>query len=412
MSAGEFVRRVRLAHVGWRTSGLTASVFILALGAPTAQSAREGDTRVPPHTSQKQAARFSGIRAIRVVQSSGARPRFSPDGTRFVFDRKNEDGFWDVYISDLSGTIVTSLTEGHEGIGQRTNGNAIFHPSGKLVVFASEVPEHFGMRMKGLSDPGIGLFSNFWATDPKGQRFWRLTNSPIKKSLRDRTPATAVVNPVFSRDGSTFVWTERFKGGGWGEWRVMTADFVIRDGVPSLRNERVLLTPRKGNYVTAMDFIDEDTLLIAGNPDGQHPYGMDQYRYDLRTEKLENLTNTPRFWEEGSAVAPNGQIVYMTNQDSRYEQDFTSANWAAQEREREYYLMNADGSGKQRLTYFNDSKAPEYAGQHVIVAACRFSPDGRYLAATQGVRGSTDDGAEMRLRIILIEIEPPMRGAI
>ncbi|MGH9163685.1 MAG: hypothetical protein ACRD2X_27350, partial [Vicinamibacteraceae bacterium] len=258
----------------------------------------------------------------------------------------------------------------------------------------------------------IGLFSNFWATDPKGQQFWQLTDVPIKESLRDRTPATAVVNPLFSRDGSRFIWTERFKAGGhhnWGEWRVMTADFVTRGRGPTLENERVLLTPRKGNYVTAMDFIDDHTLLVAGNPDGQHEYGMDQYRYDLETEKLQNLTNTPRSWEEGAAVAPNGKIVYMTNRYSRHEQDFESANWGAQERESDYDVMSADGSDKERLTFFNDPRAPEHVDEGAIVAACRFSPDGRYLAATQGVRGS-EGKDEMRLRIILVELDPPMEG--
>ncbi|MPZ19312.1 MAG: hypothetical protein GEV06_15565 [Luteitalea sp.] len=404
-------------------SRLSVCTLLCALAGASAQLVRDGDASVQRRAKDEQVARVARIHAIRVVQDPGARPRFSPDGKQFVFDRQNEDGFWDVYISDLSGKLVASLTEGREGIAQRANGNAIFHPSGKFVVFASEEPEHFGMRMKALSNPGIGLFSNFWATDPEGSQFWQLTEAPIKKSLRDPTPATAVVNPLFSRDGSTFIWTERFKAGGhhnWGEWRVMTADFVTSDEVPELENERVLLTPRKGNYVTAMDFIDEDTLLIAGNPDGQHEYGMDQYRYDLGTEKLENLTETPRFWEEGSAVAPDGKIVYMTNQHSRYKQDFESANWALQERERDYYLMNADGSNKERLTFFNDPSAPEHLGQGAIVAACRFSPDGRYLAATQGVGSSKKGGlradargakaGDMRLRIVLVEFDPPMAG--
>jgi hypothetical protein len=45
--------------------------------------------------------------------------------------------------------------------------------------------------------------------------------------------------------------------------------------------------------------------------------------------------------------------------------------------------MNADGSDKVRLTYFNDSGAPEFLKipQGVTVGDCSWSPDGRKIAA-------------------------------
>ncbi len=376
-----------------------------------------------PGAVQREAATFKPVAgettnprherlvSLLLLHDSGARPRFSPDGTQIVFDRENADGFYDVYLSDLKGRIIRSLTEGRSGVPQRNNGNARFHPSGRYVVFVSEEAEHFGMRMKRMGDPGIGLFSNFRATTPQADNFWTLTDIPIKESMRDRTVAQAVVNPVFSPDGDTFVWTERYAGGGnhnWGRWRLKTAAFEVSNGRPALRSERVLYTPGKGNYATAMGYLGPTRILFAGNPDGQHEYGMDQYVLDTSSSRVRQLTETPKVWEEGSCVAPNGQIVYMTNIASREALDFEDPNWAAQPVERDYFLMNADGSEQEQLTFFNDPDAPEYMGR-VITAACDVSRDGRYLAGTIGIDEGRGGRAMLRLKTVLIEFRPPLR---
>ena len=346
------------------------------------------------------------------IIGSGARPRWSPSGDQLVFDRKNPDGFFDVYVSDPQGTMLRTLTEGKGGIGQRSNGNAVFHPSGDYVVFLSEEEDHFGERMPWLGDPGIGLFSNLWATDPAGSRFWKLTDIPIKRSAADRTPAMATVNPRFASDGSVLVWTERYAEGGhhnWGRWRIKMADFVVADGTPRLENERIAFTPSVGNYVTAMAVLGPDRLLVAGNLDGQHEFGMDQYVLTPSTGEVTNLQNLPDSWEEDASVSPGGRIVYMTNVDSPFKLDFGRADWAAQPRTREYWMVDADGSSnRQRLTSFNDAGAPEYVGRRAIVAASDFSPDGRALAGTIGIDLGDDQTAKIDLRIVLIEFVDPL----
>jgi len=175
-------------------------------------------------------------------------------------------------------------------------------------------------------------------------------------------------------------------------------------------NERVLVTPSQGTYITAMGFIDARRLVVAGNLNGQHEYGMDQYVYNLATRQFVNLTNTPDIWEEDSAVAPNGQIVYMSNINSRYKFNFSRADWVAQPVEREYYLMDINGQHKERLTFFNDPSAPEYIGNRVLVAACDFSPDGKYLAGSMGIdHGEGDRRKNVELKVILIEFEKPLK---
>lgn len=355
-------------------------------------------------------ARSQRIESIQVIQAQGARPRFAPNGSEFVFDRVNADGFSDLYLSDLNGTILASLTDGGSGLPQRNNGNGVFDPSGQFVIFVSEAETHFADQVKYLGDSGVGLFSNLWVTDLEGSRFWQLTDTPVKQRLLDGIPAYAVVNPRFSRDGKLLIWTERYADGGshnWGEWRIQGAEFAVEGGVPRIENPRTLYVPQQGNFVTFMGELPSGEWILAGNLDGQHEYGMDQYRFDPRTGTLVNLQNTPLLWEEDASVSPGGRIVYMTNADSAFGFDFDDPNWAAQPMEREYHVMDAGGGGRERLTFFNDPSAPEYLGHPVLAVASDFSPDGRYLAGTIGVDFGKGGRRELVLKIMLITLREP-----
>ena len=168
---------------------------------------------------QSPGAQNPKINSIKIIQEKGVRPRFSPNSKYFVFDRKNNDGYYDLYVSDLSGKIITNVTENRAGIHQRNNGNGVYHPSKNYIVFISEENDHFLDNAKYLADPGVGLFSNLYATDLSGNKFWKLTDITIKKALADGIPATATVNPHFLENG-TLVWTERYAEGGnlnWGK---------------------------------------------------------------------------------------------------------------------------------------------------------------------------------------------------
>ena len=347
--------------------------------------------------------RNNKILSMQLIQPAGARPKFLFNGEKFLFDRRNADGLYDLYVADRDGALLGSLTHGRS-LAPFHHGNGIFHPSGDYVVFMSEVASHFLDHLAPygqvpLGDPGLGLFNNLWATN--GINYWRLTNSPIKMTAEDGIPAIATVNPRFSKDGSTLIWTERYSEGGnnnWGRWRLKAADFVITPTGPVLQNQRIIYTPQMGTYVTAMDVLAPNRFLVAGNLEGQHEYGMDLYTLqfeDNGSTTLRNLTRTNYVWEEGACVAPSGNIVYMTNRDSSYQIDF-SRDWAGQPVERDYWSMNADGSNKRRLTYFNDPSAPEYQGWRSVTIICGFSPDGRNMVATVG----RDVGDETRAWVV------------
>ena len=347
------------------------------------------------------------IQNFTMILQNGARPRFSPDGSCIVFDRKNSDGYYDLYIATLKGDIINSLTEKNIRVNQKNNGNGVYHPSGKYIIFISEENNHLYDSNKSIGDPGVGLFCNLWAIEISTKKAFKLTDIPITQSLNDKTPVIGSVNPHFTPDGKTLIWTERYDSGGnhnWGKWRIKSADFILDNDIPSISGEKVLFTPQNGNYVTFLDFAGNEKLLLSGNLDGQHEYGMDEYIYELNSKKLSNLTNTPEVWEEDATVIDNKYIIYMSNIDSEYKLDFNNPNWQKQPIQRDYYIMTPEGNNKEKLTYFNDPAAPEYLGKDVLVAASDISPDNKILAASLGI----DFGAvkrEIELKIALINLQ-------
>jgi Tol biopolymer transport system component len=122
---------------------------------------------------------------------------------------------------------------------------------------------------------------------------------------------------------------------------------------------------------------------------------MDIFTLDLETLALNQLTHTIENWDEHAHYSPSGNRISW----------ITSANCDCDPAtirglEAEAWLMDADGSNKVRLTYFNEPDHPEYIGRHTIVADNAWSPDGRRLALyiTNGQRLRQE-------KIIVLEFE-------
>ena len=355
------------------------------------------------------------IENIKILSNTAAHGSFSPDDSQVVLDRPNNDQFYDLYVVDLEGNIIQSLTDGNSLVNQRGNSWPAWSPTKGYIVFQSEEEEHWRTDFIGFSDPGLGFFHNLYAISTDGNNLSKLTDIPIKQTDLDGIPIYASVNPCFNADGSKLMWCERYTGGGllsWGYWRIKMADFVIGPGGPELQNVSVVLDPPTYcgdddcQYANGMAFINDTTILVTGNLDGQHVYGMDLYIYDLSSKQLTNLLSTPEYWEEGSTYS-NGRIVYMTNIDSEYQLDFDDPDWQMQLRTREYWIMNIDGSNKRRLTYFNSSNSPEHhdmsQGRRTIVAKCNFSHDGSAMLGFVGFDNGDSDTVQMTLNLGFFE---------
>jgi Tol biopolymer transport system component len=344
--------------------GTTAATCVLLLSI----SLTAGPAGTPGGDSPADA---EGVRA-HTITTDGGRLDWSPDGELLAFDRRGPDGYFDIYTMKTDGTQVRCLTCDKPELPNKSIGNPEWHPSGQYLVF--QVQNTFrglGKITDYFANPGAGVNNDVWVMDKDGRRFWRLTDVKPRQG--------GVLHPQFSRQGDRLLWAERLssKGGSWGTWALQVADFIIGDGGPVIRNIRTLQPGQQHKMYESHGFSpDGRQILFSGNlQEGQKEENADIYLYDLASQSLKNLTNTMDEWDEHAHFSPDGRsIVWMTNRDqTRYIRTGQPHT--------DYWLMDADGSNKRRLTYFNDPKHPEYIEGGVTCADSAWSPDGRRLAA-------------------------------
>lgn len=88
---------------------------------------------------------------------------------------------------------------------------------------------------------------------------------------------------------------------------------------------------------------------------------------DTSCANIQQLTD--KDYNEHAFYTPDGsKIVWMTNTNTK-----TGTDW---------WMMDANGGNKTRLTWFNDKKSSQYAGRTVWCGFGSFSPD-----ATQFIGG-------------------------
>jgi len=121
---------------------------------------------------------------------------------------------------------------------------------------------------------------------------------------------------------------------------------------------------------------------------------------DLATGHTQMLTDPALAqWNEHAQYSPDGsKIIWMTS--TGIEQDLSQKGVV----KTDYWMMNADGSNKHRLTYFNEPGAPEYRASQNIASDLSWCPDGKGIVAYVQLRqpgDKVDDFPGSILRITL-----------
>lgn len=327
-----------------------------------------------------------------------------------AFGKRGNDTYYDVYIMNPDSSNEKCLTCTNK-CPQKHNGNPAWHPSAQYIVFTSQNTDAVGDIYDRTAKPGKGINCNLWATNARGTKFWQLTTYETSY-----TNPKGVIHPQFSHDGKKLVWAERLQNKQktpWGEWALKIADFVIDDNGCSIQNIHTFQPGESIRFYESHDFSPDSTkILFCGNllPD-QLEGGMDIYELILETGSTTRLTNTFDDWDEHAHYSPDGQkIAWMSSTDlgdlGITFDDLKYSTWGLKLRT-ELWIMNKDGSNKQRLTYFNTPGHPEYLGK-VIVSDSAWSPDGSQIAVTIAYK-SGDDLQDYSSKILLIQIYPQKR---
>lgn len=378
------------------------------------------------------------VHSIQQVSENTKSLDWSGEQNLITFERVARGNYFQVHLMKPDGSSERCLTCDASGVAKKHNGNPSWHPSGKYIVFTSEIGDT-PRNLDKWAVPGRGLNCNLWVITPDGRKAYQLTDLP----LRTGADITAVIHPQFSPDGRMLIWAERTGGGGsWGNWVLKTATFSDTSGQPKLSNiqthelakpsARNVSAPAQqqgrrrgilgrlgggrnrqqkagngdaGNIFYETHDVSKDgsrVLFSANLEEGQQQYGLDIYEYNLNTRSLKRLTKTPDQWDEHAHYSPDGsKIIWMSSNDLNVEWgDATGDKWT-QFLKTELWMMDADGSHQERLTHFNQKGSPEYFGRRTIVSDNTFSPDGKSILVT----AAYENGQSLLSKCFLLRLD-------
>ena len=361
------------ARIAWQ-AGLTIATALVVMTS----SARPGLA-----TLAAQAPRPAGAPAVRrdpspaapvaatTITAEGGRIDWLPRGERLAFDRRGADGYFDIYTMTTLGSDVRCLTCDKTELPNKSIGNPAWHPSGNYIAFVAQNSyAGLGTITDYFANPGAGVNNDLWIMDKDGRQFWPLTQVKPREG--------GVLHPHFSRNGDKLIWSERMSsaGGPWGTWAIRLADFTLTGGTPAISNIQTLQPGVQHRMYETHGFTpDGRQILFSGNlQEGQDEESADIYLYNLQTGALTNLTDSMDEWDEHAQFSPDGRfIIWMTNKGQ--------PSIPLGGLRTDYWLMDANGTNKRRLTYFNERGHAEYMQGGVIAADATWSPDGRRIAS-------------------------------
>lgn len=309
------------------------------------------------------------LASAETLTARGGRVSWSPSGDLIAFDRRGADGYYDLFVMRRDGSDVRCLTDRPGKVPQENNGQPAWHPLGTYLVFQSQDPRlGRGARGDRLSEPGAGLHNNLWVTNANGTGFWQLTR--VERG-------GGVLHPHFSPDGRKLLWAERAaptRESRAGQWSLMLADFSVDSGTARLSNVRSL-RPRDLQFYESHGFSpDGRKIIYSAAPRENEYFDLEIDVMDLATRRADRLTQNNE-WDEHAHFSPNGRFILWASSEGIAQPKET------RELRLDYWIMNADGSGKHRLTAFNDRGASEHLPGRIVASDLDWSPDGRAIVA-------------------------------
>ena len=323
--------------------------------------------------------------ALTSIKQGGGRVDWSPSGDLIAFDKFGTDGYTDVYTMRPDGSGEVCLTCDHPNLPNKHMGNPAWHPSEEYIVFQAEKATHPGTS--DWAEPGLGQYNDLWVLELATSEATRIRELP-------NLPDYGTLHPHFSHDGLLLSWSEMYEGADFnvigrefGYWRLRIGDFVATP-TPRLENIREWEPAGSPAFYENHGFTPGDRALIFSRgpltSDTVHGWSkMDIVRADLVTGLAMPLTDTG--YNEHGIVSPDGsKIVWMTSNDVRSGTDL--------------WLMDADGSNKERLTCMTTRGHPHFVARNAIAADSTWSPDQDQIAVKVQAGGIED------VQIIVVDI--------
>lgn len=329
--------------------------------------------------TQDQPGEKSSCDVIQVLHNPNELLLYSPDSTKYLVNKKDNAGVYQIYIGNTGSTALTCISlTGPFAIlrswDKRNKMQVKWHPSGNWIICAVE-KEWYPELL--YTPPSLlegwlqsGLWMDIWAVTLNGSNWYNLAYTEH-----------GFTGPAFTPDGAKAAWAEALNSGNiftdvFGVWKLQLSSFVVNGGVPSFFNTKNI-NPAGSRWIEPGDFsIDGKSLLVTSDIGISNAEGQDQFILDITTNSILNLNNSPKVWDEHGVFSPDGKkVLFMSSYP--YRADTNSYHTLSLKTE--FMLMNIDGSGLQQLTHF---RTPGYAESSPGIAATGFwSKDGTTIYA-------------------------------
>lgn len=289
---------------------------------------------------------------------------------RIAYSMKESDSYYDIHLAKPDGSNDVCLTCNSTLLPNKQICTPYWHSSGKWIIMAVEEATHPGSSTDAL--PGFGAYCDIWIMNTSGSKAYKIVDL-----VNDYDHG--VIAPRFSHDGKQIVWTDRKTAPNVlnpmqqaGFWTIKVADFKFNpsDSIPVVSNIRTI-EPITDAFYEVYGFSPDDSRLIFCSNMNQSSF-LDEHIYTIDTlgGNLKKLTD--KDYNEHGFYKPDGsKICWMSSTKSTK----GGTDW---------WMMNQDGSNKERLTFFNEPRSSQYAGHAVWAGLGSFSPTGkRFVGGVQ-----------------------------
>ncbi|OGV66877.1 MAG: hypothetical protein A3K18_30540 [Lentisphaerae bacterium RIFOXYA12_64_32] len=384
------------------TAAILGTVFVMPLGLLAQED--------KPLTSQPNERIFVHKMRRLTAMEGGTSVDWSSANGHLLISKRSVNQYFNVHSVTPDGIRQRCLTLPRRwSTAVQHKGDASWHPEGKYFVF---VAQNRGSNSYTASLPGTGLNCNLWVGTRGGEDPWMITDV-----ASTNPPRRGVVSPQFSPDGKKLFWAGNLgvdsSGATLNQRAMFLGDFRIdNDGKPVLENIQTLQPGEMRDCYDSSGFTpDGNKLVFSGNlGKDQSVFGMDIYTMDLRTEKIEPLTNSPNVWDQYPAYSPDGKkIVFMSSHGLNLR--FYAGGLAKWMNYlvSELWIMNSDGTEPKQLTRFNTFGTPEHLRRRCFVGDSAWSPDGKQVTICLI---KETGGKELNSDVIImdLDIDPPAKG--
>ncbi len=304
------------------------------------------------------------LRDARIVVEGGGRVDWSAS-RGLAYDRRGEDGCYDVWTARPDGAAQACLTCSMAVFPGHNVGQPAWSPDGRFLVVQVESGGHTRNHCSTATHPGAGVWNDLWVIHMDTQEATLLLDVTT-------LGARGSLHPHFSSDGAQLSFSLMFEGAHVvdsartaGVWKLAVGTLTASGNTLQLDGIRQFQPGADVFYENHGFSPDGQRLIFTSNLTGDEAVTSSDIHTLLVATGVVDQHLTTTFYNEHAHYAPDGtRIMWMSNRCNP---------WGGTD----YWLMAPDGTLLRRVTRFNDPDSHQHQHIKTLGADFAWSPDGR-----------------------------------